>query len=150
MPPPMMTARAWLGGTLSLLAVFTARRSGAAVGILLLRRRPGVLGLAIEDRVRLGPLECPGAPGDLRLELTWCPARVADEDPQTVHGLLPSQQLQQQVPVCAQVDATESLDGVLGRLAGSKQEPHRPDFNRSAEVHLVVHLREALEIRKEM
>jgi hypothetical protein len=46
-----------------------------------------VLGLSVEDRVRLGGRKAPIAARDLGLKLTKRPARVADEDPQTVHGL---------------------------------------------------------------
>src|SRR6202047_3772374 len=53
-----------------------------------LRHGPGVLGLTVEDRLRLGALESPVAVCDLSLKLTRCPAGVADEDPQTVHGLV--------------------------------------------------------------
>src|SRR5256885_13221033 len=53
-----------------------------------LRRGPGALGLVAEDRLHLGALEGPVASCDLRLELTRCPAGVADEDPQTVHGIV--------------------------------------------------------------
>ncbi len=108
-----------------------------------------MLGLTVEDRPRLGALESPVAVCDLGLKLTRCPAGVADEDPQTVHGLVAAEQLEQQLPVRAQVDAVTSLDRMLGRRGGAKQEPHGPEFNGSAEVHLVAHLREALEIRKE-
>ena len=94
-------------------------------------------------------LRRPVAPFDLGLELTRCPAGVADEDPQTVHGLVAAKQLEQQLPVRAQVDAVTGLDRVLGRRGGAKQEPHGPEVNGSAEVHLVAHLREALEIGKE-
>src|SRR5207302_4906313 len=58
-------------------------------------------------------------------------------------------QLEQQFPVRAEVDALKSLDRMLGRLDGAKKEPHRAEFNRAAEVNLVVQLREGLEIRKE-
>ena len=56
--------------------------------LLGLRRGPGVLGLTVEDRFWLGAPEGPVAVFDLGLELTRCPAGVADEDPQTVHGLV--------------------------------------------------------------
>ncbi len=86
-----------------------------------LRRGPGVLGLAAEDRLRLGALERPVAPVDLGLKLTRCPAGVADEDPQTVHGLVAAKQLEQQLPVRAQVDAVTGLDilplGAVVRLS---------------------------------
>src|ERR1700675_2062035 len=83
-------------------------------------RGPGVLGLAAEDRLRLGALERPVAPFDLSLKLTRCPAGVADEDPQTVHGLVAAKQLEKQLPVRSQVDAVEGLDRVLGRRVGAK------------------------------
>jgi len=108
-----------------------------------------MLGLVAEDRLHLGALEGPVASCDLRLELTRCPAGVADEDPQTVHGIVAAKQLDQQLPVRAQVDSVTGLDRVLGRCGGAKQEPHGPEVNGSAEVHLVAHLREALEIGKE-
>lgn len=74
---------------------------------------------------------------------------LADEDPQTVHGIVAAKQLEQQLPVRAQVNFVTGLDRVLGRRRGAKQEPHGPEVNGSAEVHLVAHLREALEIGKE-
>src|SRR2546430_14955440 len=80
-----------------------------------LRRGPGALGLVAEDRLHLGALEGPVASCDLRLELTRCPAGVADEDPQTVHGIVAAKQPQQQLPVRAQVDSVTGLDRVLGR-----------------------------------
>src|SRR5713101_5049557 len=86
-----------------------------------------VLGLTVEDRPRLGALESPVAVCDLGLKLTRCPAGVADEDPQTVHGLVAAEQLEQQLPVRAQVDAVTSLDRMLGRRGGAKQEPHGPE-----------------------
>ena len=79
-----------------------------------------MLGLAVEDRLRFGALESPVAVCDLALELTRCPAGVADEDPQTVHGLLAAEQLEQQLPVPAQVDAVASLDRMLRWLRGAK------------------------------
>src|SRR2546430_15253874 len=114
-----------------------------------LRRGPGMLGLVAEDRLHLGALEGPVASCDLRLELTRCPAGVADEDPQSVHGIVAAKQVDQQLPVRAQVDSVTGLDRVLRRCGGAKQEPHGPEVNGSAEVHLVAHLREALEIGKE-
>src|SRR5436190_17000040 len=98
-----------------------------------LRRGPGMLGLVAEDRLHLGALEGPVASCDLRLELTRCPAGVADEDPQTVHGIVAAKQPQQQLPVRAQVDSVTGLDRVLGRRPGAaKQEPHGPEVNGSA------------------
>src|SRR5207245_11426862 len=94
------------------------------------------------------PLSRPGARWHVDLELTRSPAGVADEDPQAVHGLVAGQQLEQQFPVRAEVDALKSLDRMLGGLDGAKKEPHRAEFNRPAEVNLVVQLREGLEIRK--
>ena len=38
---------------------------------------------------------------------------------------------------------------MLRRRGGAKQESHGPEFNGSAKVHFVAHLREALEIRKQ-
>src|SRR5437660_10686138 len=113
-----------------------------------LRRGPGVLGLVAKDRLHLGALQSPVASCDLGLELTRCPAGVADEDPQTVDAIVAAKQLQQQLLVRAQVDSVTGLDGVLGRRGGAKQEPHGPEVNGSAEVHLVAHLREAVEIGK--
>src|SRR5436309_383824 len=101
-----------------------------------LRRGPGMLGLVAEDRLHLGALEGPVASCDLRLELTRCPAGVADEDPQTVHGIVAAKQLEQQLPVRAQVDSVTGWDRVLGWCGGAKQEPHGPEVNGSAEVHL--------------
>src|ERR1700730_9847715 len=115
-----------------------------------LRHGPGVLGLTVEDRLRLGALESPVAVCDLGLELTRCPAGVADEDPQTAHGLIAAEQLEQQLPVRAQVDAVTSLDRMLRWLGGAKQEPHGAECDGSAEVHFVAHLREMLKIRKEL
>src|SRR6202011_5376908 len=114
-----------------------------------LRRGPGMLGLVAEDRLHTGALESPVALCDLGLKLTWCPAGVADEDPQTVHGIGAAKQLQEQLPVRAQVHSVTGLDRVLGRRGGTKQEPHGPEANGSPKVHLVAHLREALEIGKE-
>src|SRR5204862_423330 len=111
-----------------------------------LRRGPGMLGLVAEDRLHLGALEGPVASCDLRLELTRCPAGVADEDPQTVHGIVAAKQLEQQLPVRAQVDSVTGLARALGRCGGAKQEPHGPEVNGSAEVHLVAPLPEALAI----
>src|ERR1700685_3609464 len=53
----------------------------------ILRRGPWVLGLAAEDRLCLGALGRPVMPFDLGFKLTRRPAGVAQEDPQTVHGL---------------------------------------------------------------
>src|SRR5271165_5935906 len=96
------------------------RRGSLNAALRVLRRGPGVLGLAAENRLRLGALERPVAPFDLGLKLTRCPAGVADEDPQTVHGLVAANQLEQQLPVRAQVDALTGLDRVLGRRGGAK------------------------------
>ena len=103
-----------------------------------------MLGLAAEDRLRLNALESPVALFDLGLKLGQCPASMTDEDPQTVHGIVAAKQLEQQLSVRAQVDAVTSLDRVLGRRGGAKQEPHGPEVKGSAEVHLVAHVREAL------
>src|SRR5258708_1494054 len=111
-------------------------------GLWRLRRGPGVLGLAVEDRLRVGALQSPVAVCDLGLKLTWCPAGVADEDPQTVHGLLAAEQLQQQLPIRAQVNAVTSLDRMLRWLGSAKQEPHGPECNGSAEVRFVAQLHE--------
>ena len=108
-----------------------------------------MLGLAVEDRLRLGALESPVALCDLDLELTRCPAGVADENPQTVHGLVAAEQLEQQLTVRAQVDAVTSLDRMLGWRGGANQEPHGTELNGSAEVHLVGHPLETLKFRKE-
>jgi hypothetical protein len=108
-----------------------------------------VLGLVAEDRFHLGALERPVALCNLGLKLTRCPAGVADEDPQTVHGIVAAKQPEQQLPVRAQVNSVTGLDRVLGRRGSVKQEPHGPQVNGSAKVHLVAHLREALEIGKE-
>src|SRR2546423_10349029 len=95
-----------------------------------LRRGPGMLGLVAEDRLHLGMLEGPVASCDLRLELTRCPAGVADEDPQTVHGIVAAKQPQQQLPVRAQVDSVTGLDpGPGGGPAPAKREPHAPKAN---------------------
>jgi len=59
-----------------------------------LRRGPGVLGLTVEDRLRLGALGSPVPVCDLGLKLTRCPAGVAYEDPQTIHGIVTAEQLQ--------------------------------------------------------
>src|SRR5262249_27523228 len=67
-----------------------AAPSGARLGCL--RRRPGVLGLAVEDDVRVGVLEGPIAVGDLGLELPRRPTRVPDEDPQAIHRLVTAEQ----------------------------------------------------------
>src|ERR1700722_5690463 len=115
-------------------------RGSLGVGLWRLRRGPGVLGLAVEDRLRFGALESPVAVCDLGLKLTRCPAGVADEDPQTVHGLVAAKQLKQQLPVPAQVDAVASLDRMLRWLRGAKQEPHGPERNGSAKVHFGAHL----------
>src|SRR2546422_10823178 len=78
------------------------------------------------------------------------PARVADEDPQTVHGFVSAEQLAQQFPVRADVDAVKSLDRMFARRVSAKKKPHGPEFDGTAEVHLVVQLREAFEIGKKM
>src|ERR1039457_4592152 len=90
------------------------RRGSLNAAIWGLRRGPRVLGLAAEDRLRLGALERPVTLFDLGLKLTRCPAGWADEDPQTVHGLVAAKQLEQQLPVRAQVDAVTGLDRVPG------------------------------------
>src|SRR5215831_21383139 len=89
--------------------------SGAAIRILA-RGRPGVLGPALEDRIRVGALERPRAARNLGLELARRPARMTDEDPQAIHWLVAPEQLHQQVPARAQVDAAECLDCVFRRL----------------------------------
>ena len=38
---------------------------------------------------------------------------------------------------------------MLGRLGSVKQKPHGPEVDGSAEVHLVAHLREALDFGKQ-
>ena len=86
-----------------------------------------MLGLGIEDRLRVCALESPVAVPDLGLKLTRCPAGVADEDSQTVHRLVAAQQLEQQLPVRALVDAVTSLDRMLRWLGSAKQEPHGPE-----------------------
>src|SRR5260370_7106346 len=96
-----------------------------------LRRGPGVLGLVAEDRLPLGALESPVASCDLGLKLTRCPAGVADEDPQTVHGIVAAKQLEQQLPVRAQVDSVTGLDPVLGPRSGPNHIPTRPAITRS-------------------
>src|ERR1700726_4911880 len=111
-----------------------------------LRHGPGVLGLTVEDRLRLGALESPVAVCDLGLKLPRRPAGVAEEDPQTVHGLVAAEQLEQQLTVRAKIDAITGSDRVLGRGGGTKQKPYGPKVNGSAEVHLVAYLREALDV----
>src|SRR5215469_1599845 len=135
----MMTARAWVGGDLSLVAVFTLGpgSSGAAIGVLG-RGRPRVLGLALEDRIRVCVLERPRTARNLSLELSRRPARMADVDPQALQRLLATEQLLQQMPARAQVDAGKSLDRVLRGLRRTEQEPDGFEINRSAEVDLVV------------
>src|SRR5579863_7686017 len=125
------------------------KRGSLNAGLWVLRRGPGALGPAAEDCVRLGAFQRPVAPIDLGLELTRCPAGMADEDPQTIHGLVAAKQLEQQLLVRAQVDVVENLDRMLGRRGGAKYKPDGPEVNRAAEVHLIAHLREALEIRKQ-
>src|SRR5208282_1620294 len=99
--------RAHTGGKLYIADV--PRTRVAKFCALVLGRGPGVLGLTAEDRLRLGAFERPVAPFDLRLELTRCPAGMADEDPQTVHGFVAAEQLKKQLAVRAQVDALTSL-----------------------------------------
>src|SRR5271163_5187190 len=74
---------------------------------------------------------------------------MADEDPQTVHGLVAAKQLKQQLLVGAQIDVVKNLDRMLGWRSGAKYKPYGPEINRSAEVHPIAHRREALEIGKE-
>jgi hypothetical protein len=83
-------------------------------------------------------------------KLTRSPAGVTNEDPQTVHGLVAAEQLEQQLPVGAQVDAVASLDRMLRWLGGAKQEPHGPECNGVPKVHSIAHLREVLKIGKEL
>src|SRR6267142_169789 len=128
----------------------SSRRGSLSAALWDPRRGPGVLGLVAEDRLHPGALESPVALCNLGLELTRCPAGVADEDPQTVHGLVAAEQLEQQLPVPAQVDTVTGLDRMFRWPGGAKQEPHGPEFNGSAEVHFVAHLREMLKIRKEL
>src|SRR6267142_1725769 len=128
----------------------SSRRGSLSAALWDPRRGPGVLGLVAEDRLHPGALESPVSVCDLGLKLTRCPAGVAGEDPQTVHGLVAAEQLEQQLPVRAQVDAIASLDRVLRWLGGAKQEPHGVERNGSAEVHFVAYLRELLKIRKEL
>src|SRR5467141_4303245 len=114
-------------------------RASLSAALWGLRRGPGVLGLVAEDRRHLGALESPVASCDLGLKLTRCPTGVADQDPQTVHWIVAAKQLEQQLPVRTQVDSVTGLDRVLRRRGGAKQEPHGPEVNGSAEVHLVAH-----------
>src|SRR5215469_5915230 len=100
--------------------------SAALRGVLC---RPGVFGLAVEDRLRLGSFKGPVTFCDLGLELTGCPARVADEDPQAIHGLVTAEQLLQQLPIGAEVDAITRPNRMSGRRGGSEQEPHGPEVN---------------------
>src|ERR1700680_1172592 len=86
-----------------------------------LRRGPGVLGLVAEDRLHLGALESPVALCDLGLKLTRCPAGVADEDPQTVHGIVAAKQLEQQLPVLAQGHSVTGLARALGGGGGGEE-----------------------------
>src|SRR5262249_23573976 len=88
------------------------------------RRGPWMVGLAVEDRIRFSVLEGPIATCDFSFELPRRPARVADEDPQAIQGLVATEQPQQQRSIAAQVDAVESPDRMLGCLGGAKQEPH--------------------------
>src|SRR5437762_11141165 len=87
-----------------------------------LRRGPGMLGLVAEDRLHLGALEGPVASCDLRLELTRCPAGVADEDPQTVHGIVAAKQLEQQLPVAPQETPAPALNACPGGAAAGNQD----------------------------
>src|SRR4029077_20631509 len=80
---------------------------------------PGPLGLSVEDRARLGGREGPIAAGNLGLELTGRPARVANEDAQTFHRLVAAEQLAQQFPVRADVDTVDNFRRILGRRIGS-------------------------------
>ena len=61
------------------------------------------LRVGIHDLIadKVGALEIPVAVCDLGLKLTRCPAGVADKDPQTVHGLVAAEQLEQKLPVRA-------------------------------------------------
>src|SRR5256885_2098867 len=81
-----------------------------------LRRGPGALGLVAEDRLHLGALEGPVASCDLRLELTRCPAGVADEDPQTVHGIEAAKQLEQQLVARAPGNSGTRHGGSLAQI----------------------------------
>src|ERR1700682_3543766 len=109
----------------------SSRRGSLSAALWGLRRGPGVLGLVAEDRLHLGALESPVALCDLGLKLTRCPAGVAYEDPQTVHGIVAAKQLEQQLPVRAQVDSVTGLGLVLVRRGGAKQTTHGTHVNLS-------------------
>src|SRR5947207_13140825 len=112
----------------------TSASSGGSLSAALWgpRRGPGVLGLVAEDRLHLGALESPVASCDLGLKLTRCPAGVADEDPQTVHGIVAAKQLQQQLSVRAQVESVTGLDRVLWRRCGLNKGTHVPQVDVAA------------------
>lgn len=101
-----------------------------------LRTVPGMVGPAIEDRIGVRALEGPIVAVDLGLQLPRHPARVAHEDPQSLHGLVTAEQPQQQVPISAQPDTVQDSNGLLGWSGGAKQVPNRFDLDRAAEVHL--------------
>jgi hypothetical protein len=107
-----------------------------------------VFRLALEDRALVGGRESPIAARDLRLELAARPARVPNEDPQTFHRLAAAEQLAQQFPVGADVDAVEDFGRAFGRLVRTKEERHRLDVDGTAEVHLVIQRRQVLEFGK--
>lgn len=99
------------------------RRRPSDTDLRLQWRRPGVFGLGFEHCVRFRVLEHPVAASDLRLELARRPARMSQEDPQVLHGLLASEQSEQQVPVPPQVHVVENPDRTRRRLRRAKQEP---------------------------
>src|ERR1700694_6315241 len=104
-----MALRSGLGGRSPSTTPEGEQTGSLSAALWGLRRGPGVLGLVAEDRLHLGALESPVALCDLGLKLTRFPAGVADEDPQTVHGIVAAKQLEQQLPVRAQVDPVTGL-----------------------------------------
>src|SRR5271156_4977110 len=99
-----------------------------------LRRGPWMLGLTLEDRVRVGAPRSPVAAIDLGFELTRRPARVTEEDFQAVHGLVAAEEPHQQNAVRAQVNTFTRFDRMLGRSRGAKQEPDGLEVHGSPEV----------------
>jgi hypothetical protein len=110
----------------------------------------GVLGLAIEDRLRVCALESPVAMSDLGLKLTRCPAGVADEDPQTAPW------------ACRGRAGGAAASGPRSSRRRHKLGSHAPvawerktgstgtRMKLVVEVHFVAHLREVLKIREEL
>src|SRR5437879_7284469 len=104
-------------------------RGSLGAGLWCLRRGPGVLGLSIEDRLRVCALESPVAVPDLGLKLTRCPAGVADEEDRKSTRLNSSHRCISYAVFCLKKKIRAKYEAFVDSKQSAALQPYRPSVS---------------------